>query len=91
MFPGDALLVGNSEALLARKSALMVRIADELCDAYSLHLVGVQSLSNVGEDEAVACLDDVVRHYAALTAFSALHDTNGESPFLPWHVALLYD
>ena len=91
VFPGDALLVGNSEALLARKSALMVRIADELCDAYSLHLVGVQSLSNVGEDEAVACLDDVVRHYAALTAFSALHDTNGESPFLPWHVALLYD
>ncbi|WFD35225.1 hypothetical protein MCUN1_002075 [Malassezia cuniculi] len=94
-FPLDPLLIDGDEPLLARKSAFVLRVADDdaaVLDAYTLHVIGVQSLAGSDADasDAKACLDDVVHHYAALTSFGALRDTTDDAPFLPWHLALLY-
>lgn len=91
VYPPDAVLLESAEPLLARRSAFVLQCGTTIHDAFSVHVLGVQSLAAVNDTEASMCLADVVHHYCALSSFGALRNVSDDAPFLPWHLALLYN
>ena len=89
VYPPDAMLIESAEPLLARRSAFVLQCGDTIYDAFSVHVLGVQSLAAVNDTKASMCLTDVVHHYCALSSFGALRNVTDDAPFLPWHLALL--